>query len=95
MTKKAKNVRFRPDQIAALEKMETTEMDFSKLVRLAVDRWLAEARKVKPSESHRTYHGVATPADMRRMKKGQQTRIEKRRLPRRRLDRPQAGSAHA
>lgn len=40
-----KNIRFRPDQVAELEAMETDETDFSSWVRIAVDQMLQKRRE--------------------------------------------------
>lgn len=42
-----KNVRFRPDQISALERLQSSETDFSALVRTAVDRYLESGASVR------------------------------------------------
>ncbi len=46
----ARNVRFRPDQIKALKRLETDELDFSALTRIAVDQFLAKRRRLRVSE---------------------------------------------
>jgi hypothetical protein len=48
-----KNIRFRPDQIAALTKLQTVETDFSALVRTAVDRYLSgDSIRIQEKPAH-------------------------------------------
>lgn len=50
-----KNIRFRVDQIKALEEMETAETDFSALVRTAVDELLKKRRTARVKETPPAY----------------------------------------
>lgn len=45
-----KNIRFRKDQVAALEEMQDAETDFSALVRKAVDELLAKRQTARAQE---------------------------------------------
>jgi len=49
-----KNIRFRPDQVEALDALETEETDFSTWVRIAVDEMLARRREAAAAERRGT-----------------------------------------
>lgn len=52
-----KNVRFRKDQIAALNELQDEETDFSELVRTAVDELLLKRQTSRARETPPRYGG--------------------------------------
>src|SRR4051812_19841612 len=104
--KRAINIRLRPDQLREIAKIVADDpdkvLDRSKIISIAIDSYLTNMGKGRGAVAgHHIYHGLATPAEMQKMEKGQQIRIGPRirgipqRPRRRRQGRPTSGSGHA